>query len=65
MATKPTLDPEVERDPVAIEDLEDAVGQVLLAPAEDRPESENREPLKEELSQRWKMARRNRLKRTL
>ena len=62
MATKPTLDPEVERDPVAIEDLEDAVGQVLLAPADDRPKSENREPLKEELSQRWKMARQNGLR---
>ena len=58
MTTKPMLDSENERDPVTLEDLEEAVGQVLLAPAEDRPKSENREPTREELSQRWKMKRR-------
>ena len=56
MTTKPT--PETERDPITLEDLEDAVGQVLLAPADGLPKSENREPTREELNQRWKLTRR-------
>ena len=57
MTTKPSPDPETERDPVTLQDLEDAVGQVLLAPAEDRPKSENREPTREELNQQWRLTR--------
>lgn len=59
MTRKPTTGSEVERDPVTLEDLEDAVSEVLLAPADDRPKSENREPTKEELNQRWKMSKRD------
>ena len=59
MTTKPSPDPEIERDAVTLQDLEDAVGQVLLAPAHGLPKSENREPTKEELNQRWKLSRRD------
>ena len=49
----------VERDPVTREDLEDALAQVLLAPMEDRPRSENREPTREELNRRVRLERRD------
>ena len=58
MTTKPTIDPEVERNPVTVQDLEDAVSEVLLTPVEDRPKSENRTPTREELDRRWKLTRR-------
>jgi len=49
----------VERDPVTREDLEDALAQVLTAPMEDRPRSENREPTREELNRRVRLERRS------
>ena len=49
----------VERDDMTREDLEDALKQVLLAPLESRPRSENREPTREELSRRYRLERRN------
>ena len=49
----------VERDEVSREDLEDALKQVLLAPLESRPRSENREPTREELSRRVRLERRD------
>ena len=48
----------VERDEVTREDLEDALKQVLLAPLESRPRSENREPTREELNRRVRLERR-------
>ena len=48
----------VERDDVTREDLEDALKQVLLAPLESRPRSENREPTREELNRRVRLERR-------
>lgn len=48
----------VERDEVSREDLEDALKQVLLAPMESRPRSENREPTREELNRRVRLERR-------
>ena len=48
----------VERDDVTLDDLEDALRQVLLAPVESRPKSENREPTREELSRRYRLERR-------
>ena len=48
----------VERDEVTRKDFEDALAQVLLAPMESRPRSENREPTREELSRRYRMERR-------
>ena len=49
----------VERDEVTREDLEDALKQVLLAPLESRPRSENREPTREELNRRVRLERRD------
>ena len=43
---------------VTREDLEDALKQVLVSPAESRPRSENREPTREELSRRYRLERR-------
>ena len=48
----------VERDDVTREDLEDALKQVLLAPLESRPRSENREPTRKELNRRVRLERR-------
>ena len=48
----------IERDDVTREDLEDALKQVLLAPLESRPRSENREPTREELNRRVRLERR-------
>ena len=39
------------------EDLEDALRQVLLAPADGLPKTTNREPTKAELNERWKLTR--------
>ena len=49
---------DIERDEVTREDLENALKQVLLSPAESRPRSENREPTREELSRRYRLERR-------
>ncbi len=59
MTTKPVVDPDADRDPVTLEDLEEVVGEVLVVPVDARPKSENREPTREELGQRWKLRRRN------
>ena len=48
----------VERDEISRKDLEDALKQVLLAPMELRPRSENREPTREELNRRVRLERR-------
>ena len=48
----------IDRDEVMHEDLEDALKQVLLAPLESRPRSENREPTREELNRRVRLERR-------
>ena len=48
----------VERDEVSRKDLEDALKQVLLLPAESRPRSENREPTRDELATRYRLDRR-------
>ena len=47
-----------ERRETSKRDVEDALKQLLIAPAEDRPKSENREPSKEELSKRYRLDRR-------
>ena len=49
-----------ERRETSKRDLEDALKQVLIAPAENRPRSENREPTKEELTKRYRLDRRSR-----
>ena len=59
MTTNPTIDPEVERDPVAVQDLEGAARYVLFSPGEDRPKSEKRTPTREGLDRRWKLTRRD------
>lgn len=48
---------EADRDKAKRKDLEDALKDVLLAPAPARPRSENREPTRDELTQRWKLSR--------
>ena len=48
----------LERYEVTREDLEAALKQVLLAPMESRPKSENREPTREELNRRYRLERR-------
>ena len=53
------FDKTARRD-VSKKDVADALKQVLIAPAEDRPKSENREPSKEELSKRYRLDRRSR-----
>lgn len=49
---------ETERDPATVADVEAAVRQVMQHPAKPVATSENREPTKEELNQRWKLTRR-------
>lgn len=48
---------ETERDPVSRSEVESAVRQVLGHPAKPEKRSENREPSKAEINQRWKMRR--------
>ncbi len=48
----------VERDDVSFEDLEGVMGRVLTGTKTRQVKSENREPSREELSQRWKLTRR-------
>ena len=53
---KPPEPPEC--DPIAREDFEAAVKAVLLSDRSEDQHSENREPTKEELNQRFKLKRR-------
>ena len=53
---KPKLDPFIERDDASEKDLWDAF-KMMLRDAPKRPRSENREPTKAEISQRWKLER--------
>ena len=48
---------ETERDPVTRTDVETAVRQVMDHPAKPVAKSENREPTKHEIRQRWKLER--------
>ena len=48
---------ETERDPVTEADVEAVMRQVMEHPAKPESKSENREPTKDEISQRWKMVR--------
>ena len=47
-----------EREPVSRKDFEAALRQILASDEPERPHSENREPSKAELEQRWKLERR-------
>ena len=58
MARKPKIDESVERDLANLDDFNAALRQVMRAPADKRPRSENREPTKAELEQRYKLTRR-------
>ncbi len=49
---------ETERDDATMADMEAAMRQVMAHPANPAAKSENREPTKAELSQRWKLTRR-------
>ena len=55
MKRKPELDPK-DRDPATIKDLEDAMRQLVNSPPATK--SENREPTRKELEQRYKLVRR-------
>ena len=50
----------IERRETSKHDLEDALKQVLIAPAEGRPRSENRKSTKKELEKRYRLDRRSR-----
>ena len=50
----------VERDEVSEHELKDALAEVLLAEPSGRPSSENREPTRRELTQRYRLERRPR-----
>lgn len=50
----------VERDPVTRKNFTDALRQILTTDEPKRPRSENRDPTKAELEQRWKLKRRRR-----
>lgn len=53
-------DPEpLECEPIPLTELEDAVKEVLLAPFPEGQHSENREPTVAELTQRYKLERRD------
>lgn len=49
---------ETERTPIERDDFEKAIKRLVLAPAEDRPRSKNREPTMKELNQRFKLEQR-------
>lgn len=48
----------VERDPVTREEFDGAMRRILSHDAEPNDKLGNREPTKEELTQRWKLVRR-------
>ena len=54
----PAVFAETERDDATMADMEAAMRQVMAHPARPVAKSENREPTKEELNQRWKLTRR-------
>ena len=54
----PTALAKAERDPATLADMEAAVRKVMEHPAKPVAKSENREPTKAELKQRWKLTRR-------
>ncbi len=54
---QPKLDHAIEHDAASDDDFTDAF-KMLPSPALDRPKSENRQPTKAELDQRWKLERR-------
>ena len=56
MKHTPQLDPK-DRELITMQDLKDAVRQLTNSPGE-RMKSENREPTKQELGQRYKLVRR-------
>ena len=58
MKRKPKIDESVERAPANLDDFNDVLRQMMQAPAENRPRSENREPTKAELEQLYKLTRR-------
>lgn len=55
MKRKPELDSK-DRDPTTMTDLEDAMRQLVKSPT--KTKSENREPTRKELEQRFKLVRR-------
>lgn len=55
---RPKLDESVERDEITMGEFTAAVKGTLLQPVPERRKSENREPTKAELEQRWKLVRR-------
>lgn len=59
MTTKPTIDPDVERDSNTVQRLKVRVGKVLVTQVEDQPKSEKRTATLEELDRRWKLTRRD------
>ena len=62
MSERPKIDTKVffdtDREPVERSDLEDAMRQVMAGSTRSATGSENREPTREELNRRWKLARR-------
>ena len=57
MKSKPKIDP-ADRDPANLDDMETVMRHLLEMPADSRPKSENREPTKKELEERYKIVRR-------
>ena len=51
--SKPEIDESMEREPANLNDFKAVLRQMMLATAESRPQSENREPTKVELKQKW------------
>ncbi len=45
-----------EREPASEQDLDDSMQQILVAPVSDS-KSENREPTRKELNEKWKLVR--------
>ena len=58
MATNPKLD-QKDRDPAERGEFEEVLRRIMLAPASNRPRSQNREPTKKELKQLYKLTRKN------
>ena len=55
----PAVFAETERKPGSLRTLERIMQRVMAHPAKPEDGSENREPTREELNQRWKIARRS------
>lgn len=54
----PKVFAETKRDPVTHDELDAVMRQMMTQPARPKTRSENREPSREELAQRWKFSRR-------